>query len=249
MIFYLIFAIYKNISTFFNQFNKNLRKPVVSALFVVMFFILSYLAYLNNFNKNNDDFKVMGGPAENIEKNILNFDYDKDKAILKDNNKFNPGNLYLDNSLAEKGIILSANQCLEPNKKILDSKNIQNDNTTNNNGKINFIIPVNGINWGKLHPKNAVDIAASCGENVYAASNGLVTNLAKTGWNSGYGEFIEIEHLNNVKTLYAHLNSIDVSIGDYIKQGEKIGETGKTGESTGCHLHFEVNGQDNPFVR
>lgn len=114
---------------------------------------------------------------------------------------------------------------------------------------VNFILPVLGINWGKLHPKNAVDIAAGCGSDVFASADGLVIDLKDGGWNNGYGNYIKIEHLNQIKTVYAHLDKINISLGDYVMRGQKIGEVGNTGESTGCHLHFEVLGAKNPFIK
>jgi murein DD-endopeptidase MepM/ murein hydrolase activator NlpD len=206
---------------------------------------IAYFAYLNSFHKNGDS-KIMGGP--NLSKIDLNTDFNpnlnKDKAILE-NNTLNSENefIYFDKNLLAKGSI-SGNNFLEVNKSVLG---ISKSSEQNNN--LDFILPTTGINWGKLHPKNAVDIAASCGTPVYASESGLVVNLAKNGWNSGYGKYIEIEHLGGIKTLYAHLSAINVSIGDYLTKGEKIGEIGETGESTGCHLHFEVKGAKNPFAQ
>lgn len=119
-----------------------------------------------------------------------------------------------------------------------------------------FIKPADGFNWGKLHPHNAVDIANSCGTPVLAAAEGLVipdNNIGdgRGGWNGGYGNFVLIEHPfgDGVKTRYAHLKEILVSIGDYVKQGDKIATMGDTGEATGCHVHFEVYGAENPFAK
>lgn len=83
------------------------------------------------------------------------------------------------------------------------------------------------------------DIAASCGQNMYAASSGTVVYA---GWNSGYGNFIQIDHGNGISTAYGHIlnGGILVSIGQNIGVGTHIAEVGSTGNSTGCHLHFEV---------
>ena len=122
--------------------------------------------------------------------------------------------------------------------------------------KNQFIKPADGFNWGKLHPYNAVDIANTCGTPVLAAAEGLVipdNNLGdgSGGWNGGYGNFVLIEHPfgDGVKTRYAHLKEIFVSIGDYVKQGDKIATMGDSGEATGCHVHFEVYGAENPFAK
>lgn len=115
-----------------------------------------------------------------------------------------------------------------------------------------YVLPTTGWNWGRLHNYNAIDIANKCGTPVYAAAEGLVLEAAEAGYNAGYGKFVRIEHPNNTKTVYAHLQSVAVGEGDLVKQGEgvgNIGNTGKTHGPTGCHLHFEVAGAKNPFAR
>ena len=111
-----------------------------------------------------------------------------------------------------------------------------------------FIKPTDGFNWGKLHPRNAVDIANACGTPIKAAAEGLVVDVSTDDWSFGYGNYVIIEHPNGTKTRYAHLKSIAVSLGDYLQQGETIGAMGDTGDATGCHLHFEVEGAANPFA-
>lgn len=119
-----------------------------------------------------------------------------------------------------------------------------------------FIMPAQGYNWGILHSNNAVDIANSCGTPVVAAADGIVIPDANIpdvlgGWNGGYGNFVLIEHAfgNGIQTRYAHLEKILVQIGDYVKQGQEIGLMGESGEATGCHVHFEVLGAQNPFAK
>jgi murein DD-endopeptidase MepM/ murein hydrolase activator NlpD len=115
-----------------------------------------------------------------------------------------------------------------------------------------YIIPTTGWNWGRLHPANAVDIANACGTPIYAAAEGLVIEEKSYGWNEGYGYYIEINHPNNTVTRYSHTSKNAVSVGDYVLQGDLIayiGNTGNTHGPTGCHLHFEVRGAKNPFVK
>ncbi len=92
-----------------------------------------------------------------------------------------------------------------------------------------------------------LDIAAYHGAPIKASDGGVVTF---TGWKSGYGYSIIIDHGNGVETLYAHNSSMLVSVGDKVKQGELIAKMGSTGNSTGNHCHFEIiiNGsQKNPI--
>jgi len=84
----------------------------------------------------------------------------------------------------------------------------------------------------------AIDIAAATGASIYAADSGVVVYAAPIS--GGYGNMIMIDHQNGYHTLYAHLNSFNVSCGSSVVQGQVIGRAGSTGNSTGPHLHFEV---------
>lgn len=77
----------------------------------------------------------------------------------------------------------------------------------------------------------------TCGATVYAAAEGLV-NYA--GWNGGYGNFIQINHGGGIATAYGHNTTLLVGNGDYVSVGQPIARAGTTGNSTGCHVHFEV---------
>ncbi len=72
---------------------------------------------------------------------------------------------------------------------------------------------------------------------VYAAKSGTVIVAQRS---SSYGNYVVISHGTGNTTLYAHMSSIKVKVGDYVNQGQTIGITGSTGNSTGPHLHFEV---------
>jgi len=93
--------------------------------------------------------------------------------------------------------------------------------------------PVSGVY--KLHA--GVDIRASYGTAVWASEGGTVI-LA--GWNGGYGNCVMINHGDGYTTLYGHMSSISVSVGQTVTQGQTVGYVGSTGNSTGPHLHFEV---------
>ncbi|MGJ9459164.1 peptidoglycan DD-metalloendopeptidase family protein [Oceanobacillus sp. CF4.6] len=93
-----------------------------------------------------------------------------------------------------------------------------------------------GERWGKTH--KGIDIARPSNRNILAADNGVVESA---GFNSGgYGNKVVINHNNGMKSIYAHLSSIDVKVGQVLEKGSKIGVMGSTGNSTGIHLHFEV---------
>jgi len=93
----------------------------------------------------------------------------------------------------------------------------------------------------------AVDLADSVGAPVYAAADGTVIVATTGGWHGGYAIYTVISHPNGTQTLYAHLSKNFFKVGDTVTKGEKIGEMGSTGNSTGSHLHFEIRGSKNPF--
>jgi len=84
-----------------------------------------------------------------------------------------------------------------------------------------------------------LDFGAGCYSPIYAASAGRVTYA---GYNGGYGNYIRIQHDDGSATGYAHIvnGGIYVSYGQRVGAGEQIAATGQTGNSFGCHLHFEV---------
>lgn len=79
--------------------------------------------------------------------------------------------------------------------------------------------------------------------NIIASRSGKVVMAKSYG---GYGNAVIIEHSNGFSTLYGHLDSINVTTGESVEQGQVIGKMGSTGVSTGTHLHFEVRENDNP---
>lgn len=107
-------------------------------------------------------------------------------------------------------------------------------------GSGRFVWPTSGYvtqGYKRLHP--ALDIARSTGTPVKASDSGYVV---VAGWsNTGYGNYIVINHGNGFQTLYAHLDRIFVKVGDVVGQGAVIGNMGTTGRSTGPHLHFEIH--------
>lgn len=92
-----------------------------------------------------------------------------------------------------------------------------------------------GERWGRLH--TGVDIAAPTGSPIYAADGGTVIF---SGWESGYGYLVKIDHKNGYVTYYGHASKLLVKVGDKVYKGQKIALVGSTGNTTGPHLHFEV---------
>lgn len=89
--------------------------------------------------------------------------------------------------------------------------------------------------YHKILLHDGVDIGVPLNTRVFAVDDG---KISVAGWIKGYGKYIQIEHSNGLSSFYAHLNSIKVSQGQSVKQGEVIGLSGNTGIGTGAHLHF-----------
>ena len=92
-----------------------------------------------------------------------------------------------------------------------------------------------GPRWGEMH--RGIDLAARSRTPIYATADGVVT---RAGWNGGYGRVVYIKHPFDIETRYAHLARIRVKKGQSVSRGQKIGDMGNSGRSTGTHLHYEV---------
>lgn len=111
-------------------------------------------------------------------------------------------------------------------------------------------LPVDAVPWnasgfgwridpfsGQKAMHEGVDFVAEAGTRIQAAAAGVVL---EAGFHPQYGNWIEIDHGNDIVTRYAHASRLFVKPGMVVKRGQKIAEIGNTGRSTGAHLHFEV---------
>ena len=113
-----------------------------------------------------------------------------------------------------------------------------------------YLWPLNGcytltsLFGNRIHPITGLpnhhlgtDIRASYGTPIMSARGGVVS---KSEYNSSYGNYVVVTHDGGISTLYAHMSSRAVSVGQIVTQGQTLGYVGSTGSSTGNHLHFEV---------
>jgi murein DD-endopeptidase MepM/ murein hydrolase activator NlpD len=109
-----------------------------------------------------------------------------------------------------------------------------------------FTWPVHGIitqfaSWYHM----ALDIAAPYGTPIVAAKSGTVASVSTGSWDYGYGNNVIIDHGDGYKSLYAHMESVNVSPGQQVVGGSTvIGWIGLTGRTTGPHVHFEIRQND-----
>lgn len=93
----------------------------------------------------------------------------------------------------------------------------------------------------EFHP--GIDFKGQKGDEVKCTANGSVVFA---GWCGGYGNCVKVAHGNNLETLYGHLSRMVVKVGQQVAVGQKVGEVGSTGHSTGTHLHYEVRKNGKP---
>ncbi len=91
---------------------------------------------------------------------------------------------------------------------------------------------------GRRSQHDGVDFVAPAGTPILAAAGGVVVAAE---WHNEYGNMIDIDHGNGLKTRYAHMSKSLVRVGDIVRPGQMIARVGSTGRSTGAHLHFEVH--------
>jgi len=105
-----------------------------------------------------------------------------------------------------------------------------------------YVMPTRGVftstfgyRWGVLHA--GIDIANAIGTPIVAVSDGVVVDAGPT---AGYGMWVKLRHADGTVTLYGHVNTTTVRVGERVLAGDQIATMGNRGNSTGPHLHFEV---------
>jgi len=138
-------------------------------------------------------------------------------------------------------IELESNTLQELRKNIHNNQFIYFDDFTIplENGKVTGIFGSNRIlNGIPVSPHNGLDISAPLGTDIRTMSTGVI---ALTGDYFYNGKFVLIDHGCGLSSIYIHMSSISVEKGDYVLKGDKIGEVGSTGRSTGNHLHWGIS--------
>ena len=96
-----------------------------------------------------------------------------------------------------------------------------------------------GPRWGRTH--NGIDLAVNVGTPVKSSTAGTVI---QSGWNGGYGISVYVDCGDGMVIRYGHLSETSVEVGQTVAQGDLLGLSGNTGNSTGPHLHFEMRVND-----
>ena len=186
--------------------------------------------YIDNDEWYTNQEKTLQEPSTGFRKAVANITYRNDKVISKE--------------IVKEDVLMEAvPKIVERGTKIPPTfiKPISGGRLTSNFGR--RTAPKKGASTNH----KGVDWGIPRGSAVVASSGGTVT---KAGWGGGYGYVVYIKHPGGIETRYAHCSKVLVSVGQTVKQGQRIALSGNTGVSTGPHLHFEVrvNGTPvNPF--
>ena len=178
--------------------------------------------------------KIINGKKEIITKKVLKREYNIQRIDgLEESKVTPPESVY--------------KRIKEENNKIGEARAINSDLPFFKN---QFIMPVNGIisgvygsqrilNGKPKWPHYGIDIAAKLGTMIKSSGSGVVTMAEDDLYYTG-GTII-MDHGHGISTIYSHLETVMVSVGDKINQGDIIGTVGSTGRSTGPHLDFRIN--------
>lgn len=232
----------------FRNSYKRLSLLVICTISVVMLSALRSQAYNDVFIDNQSTYEV---PKEKtvqtityVEKIIPECQYIEDDSMYIGEEivaeEEVPG-------LRETTVLITYNNGEEEKREILDQevveKPVPRKILVGTKVKPRYILPVSdyvftsgfGPRWGKIHC--GVDLAVPTGTEVAAAADGTVI---QSGWNGGYGISVYIEHDDGSITRYGHMSETYMTVGDKVSQGDIIGLSGSTGDSTGPHVHFEI---------
>jgi murein DD-endopeptidase MepM/ murein hydrolase activator NlpD len=207
---------------------------------------------INNFSTYENTIKIKLNELENLEKDIKS-------KIDKSTSSIDANQIYATPKNPNAAVINNGDVLVkEMDKKILSFSQINKD-VSRALAREKFIpsfIPCKGnisSEYGtrrdpfnnKLSDFHAgVDISCDYGTKIYAAASGTVIF---SGYRSGYGNSITIDHKNGLRTIYGHASKLEVESGQTVEKGDLIALVGSTGSSTGPHLHFEIRRNDNPI--
>ena len=192
----------------------------------------------------------MESQKASLARSIQDIDYQQ-KSIQK---AINENEKYIQKLKTDRATFEKAERELAKNSSNIE--NMISRNSKNKQDNISttgaFMKPINGpitsqYGW-RIHPifksrifHSGIDIGGPNNGPVKAANSGKVIYV---GWYGGYGKVVILDHGNYngspTTTLYAHLNSYNVSVGQYVVKGQVLGKEGTTGYATGPHVHFEV---------
>lgn len=235
--YYNISSVFKNILLYFLVF-------IFSILFFIVVALYSFASEINAIENKyayvKDNYNVLLDKHDDLSKQILS--KQEEALIISDKIEDLESIIGIKNTnYGLKNRVESAS--ITGLQKIFIMKFVPNGYPLHSsNGNVRISSP-----YGyRIHPitqfrefHTGTDMPSKMGSPVYATADGVV-EFANSGWNGGYGNIVKINHSFGFKTYYAHLDSIAVERGEFIKKGQVIAYSGNSGNSSGPHLHYEV---------
>ncbi len=222
---------------------ENKKKDYLTKTVTVQFIICAII-FGSLFGLSKADGSLFGiikdTYSELLEENVT---YEEVEEVFSGFGKYVKENVYDEKQGIEVELAVGGEDVKVDGKKEIP----ENVSLSKYNLKTSMVKPVSGTVSSKfgfrVHPitgeygfHSGIDLAADTGTPIYSAFDGKVIVADKDQWN---GNFIKIEHGNDIMTVYCHCNKLFVKKGNVVRAGEKIAEVGSTGSSTGPHLHFE----------
>ncbi len=233
LIIYFIFHLINTTNYIFSEDIISNTKNILNYDIDLQMIINNVQNYMGQFFSNNEN------NEQDLEKNETN---NEEQVIGNEENNTNTETQNTENTESTQNIENGENTVTQEvplSQMEQDAKYVKEN--------FSLIKPIEGIitsEFGNREVTNnlitpehyGIDIAANTGTGIKASMEGDVV-VATTS--QSYGNFVEIKN-QNVVTLYAHCNKLNVSVGQHIGQGDIIAEVGQTGDATGPHLHFEI---------
>lgn len=242
---YIIFYMIQNTNYIFSENVIKRTNEILSYDINIQNLYNQTKEYFNSFintkiNLENEKKNNVEDGQENAQNEVQNNGEENLENISKEVEEYNQENIGGENAQISEEETKDFTQMELDAKNILESKSL--------------ILPLKGTITSRYGPRNpttetvpkyhtGIDIAANEGTVFIASMEGTVETVSSVG---DYGNHIKIVN-GDVMTLYAHCKTIYVKKGDEVKQGQKIGEVGSTGNVTGPHLHFEIR-RENRYV-
>lgn len=174
---------------------------------------------------------ITEGNTRRIAFDVIATSYDEQRITITDKRKVNPAPLDMERINKESARLKKV-------KRIRSEVFVASDFKWPVEGPISSTFGLRRFyNDQPRRPHGGIDIAMPTGTPIVAPADGVIIDTGEYFFN---GNSVFIEHGLGVQTFYAHMDSIEVSIGDEVKQGERIGTVGETGRVTGAHLHWSL---------
>lgn len=211
---------------------------------------------IEEYKKTKDQLNALKQSLEGDIQELANLRTDRERKVHQVASRAKERETYLAQIQSDRKKLEEALDELERESQLLaeEIERLQAQSSRPGKANLSMVWPVRGTITSyfgnRIHPilgyarfHAGIDIAAGYGTDIRAAEDGRVL-VARH--DSGYGNYVVLDHGGGISTVYAHCQSLLVKVGQEVTRGQVIAKVGSTGLSTGPHLHFEVRVQGQP---